>query len=154
MEIVAYSKEYCPEIVNLFVDTVHTVNSADYSRRQLSAWAPYTQDMEKWHDSLSGNYAVAALENGSVVGFGDMAADGYLDRLYVHKNFQGMGIGKAICTNLENAINSKIYTTHASITAKPFFEKMGYEVIKQQTVERNGEKLTNFVMKKVNKYYK
>ena len=43
---------------------------------------------------------------------------------------------------------SKI-TTHASITAKSFFLKRGYQVIKEQQVIRNGVVLTNYVMEKV-----
>ena len=38
--------------------------------------------------------------------------------------------------------------THASITAKPFFEKRGYKVVKEQKIERQGIFLTNFLMKK------
>lgn len=37
-------------------------------------------------------------------------------------------------------------TTHASITAKPFFEKRGYIVVKEQQIERQGIFLTNFIM--------
>ncbi|OOL72157.1 hypothetical protein B1P91_08760 [Enterococcus faecium] len=37
-------------------------------------------------------------------------------------------------------------TTHASITAKPFFEKRGYKVINEQTVELRGQLFTNFLM--------
>ena len=40
------------------------------------------------------------------------------------------------------------FITHASITARPFFEKRGYRVIREQLVERRGEKLKNFVMEK------
>ena len=39
-------------------------------------------------------------------------------------------------------------TTHASITARSFFEKQGYRVIREQQVERKGLLLTNFVMEK------
>lgn len=40
------------------------------------------------------------------------------------------------------------YTTHASITARPFFEKRGYRVVRAQQVERQGLYLTNYVMEK------
>ena len=39
--------------------------------------------------------------------------------------------------------------TEASITAKPFFEKMGYIVMKEQQKNVRGMILTNFVMKKL-----
>ena len=50
-----------------------------------------------------------------------------------------------ICNQLEQSISGTI-TTHASITAKPFFEKRGYKVIKEQHVDRQGVLLTNFIM--------
>ena len=73
---------------------------------------------------------------------------GYLDRLYVHKDYQGMGVGTAICDALESHIHEGRIYTHASITARPFFEKRGYRLVKEQQVERRGVLLTNFVMEK------
>ena len=51
----------------------------------------------------------------------------------------------AICDQLEQAVGGSI-TTHASITARPFFEKRGYQDAKEQQVERQGIFLTNYVM--------
>jgi len=39
-------------------------------------------------------------------------------------------------------------TADVSITAKPFFEKQGYEVIRKQREERRGQILTNDKMRK------
>ncbi len=88
-----------------------------------------------------------AAEDEIIVGFGDIDETGYLDRLYVHKDYQGKGIATAICDRLEQAVQGKI-VTHASITARPFFEKRGYRVCKEQQVERQGIFLTNFIMEK------
>ncbi len=38
--------------------------------------------------------------------------------------------------------------THASITAKPFFESRGYRAVFQQHVIRHGVVLTNYRMEK------
>ena len=65
--------------------------------------------------------------------------------LYVHSDYQGKGIATAICNQLESAVQENI-VTHASVTARPFFEKRGYKVIKEQQVERQKIFLTNFVM--------
>ena len=89
---------------------------------------------------------LVAIENSIIVGFGDIDSTGYLDRLYVHKDYQKQGIASALCDKLENGF-TKI-TTHASITAKPFFLHRGYKVVKEQQVERNGIFLTNYVMEK------
>lgn len=68
----------------------------------------------------------------------------------MHKDYQSQGIATALCDALEAAVPGNI-TTHASITAKPFFEKRGYQVRREQTVFRFGVGLTNFVMEKVRK---
>jgi putative acetyltransferase len=91
---------------------------------------------------------IVATENGEVVGFGDMDETGYLDRLYVHKDYQGQGVASAICDELERFAAGKTITTHASITAKPFFQHRGYHVVRKQEVIRHGVALTNFVMEK------
>ena len=66
--------------------------------------------------------------------------------LYVHKDFQRLGIAAKLCDELEKGFED--ITVYASITAKSFFEKRGYVVLKAQEVERRGVKLKNFVMKK------
>jgi len=54
-----------------------------------------------------------------------------------------------ICNELEKNISVTKIMTHASITAKPFFERRGYQVIKKQQVIKCGIALTNYVMEKV-----
>ncbi|WP_394961958.1 GNAT family N-acetyltransferase [Candidatus Allofournierella merdavium] len=147
MELRKYQSSDCREVTELFFNTVHIINAKDYTKEQLDVWATGQADLEKWDQSLQGHYSVVAVENDVIVGFGDIDSTGYLDRLYVHANYQGRGIATAICDQLEQAVPGSI-TTHASITAKPFFEKRGNKVIKEQKVERQGIFLTNFVMAK------
>lgn len=150
MLIRKYQKEDCKELCALFYDTVHTINAKDYTKDQLDVWATGQVDFEKWDKSLQEHYSIVAIDNKIIVGFGDIDKTGYLDRLYVHKDYQKKGIATAICNNLEKNISAKInkIRTHASITAKSFFEKRGYKVIKEQQVERQGIFLTNYIMEK------
>lgn len=147
MELRRYQQSDCKELTELFYHTVHTVNAKDYTKEQLDAWATGQADLAKWNQSLQEHYSIVAVENGVIVGFVDIDKTGYLDRLYVHADYQGRGIATAICNQLERAVQGDI-TTHASITAKPFFEKRGYKVVKEQQVERQGILLANFVMEK------
>ncbi len=142
-----YRQDDCKELAELFYNTVHTVNAKDYTKEQLSVWAAGSMDLQKWNSSLLEHYSLVAVEGSEIAGFGDIDKTGYLDRLYVHKDYQRKGIATAICDGLEQTVSGKI-TTHASITARPFFEKRGYVVIKEQRVERQGTALTNFVMEK------
>lgn len=166
------------------------------------------------YDSVSASIHDAAhpKSKGIIVGFGDIAClddvehtgqIGYLDRLYVHADYQRQGIASRLCELLESAalknydgrniylkklwlrnLNLKkselesltsgamttmvsilkppvskphseksngscgVIVTHASITARPFFKKIGYRVKKEQIVIRHGVALKNFVMEK------
>lgn len=135
-------------VAALFYNTVHTVNRRDYTDIQLDAWADGNIDLNKWNSSFLSNITVIAEIGGIIVGFGDITYDGYLDRLYVHKDYQHIGIATAICDYLESRTNVDKITTHASITAKPFFEKRGYMAVKEQQVIRHNVTLTNYIMEK------
>ena len=147
MFIRKYQSSDCKELTELFYNTVHTVNAGDYTKEQLDVWAPEQADLEKWDQSLQANYSVVAVENEKIAGFGDIDKAGYLDRLFVHADCQRKGIGAAICNQLEQAVEGTI-TVHASITARPFFEKRRYEAVREQQAVRQGIYLTNYVMMK------
>lgn len=149
MLIRRYETSDCKELAELFYNTVHSINVKHYTEEQLNVWATGSVDLEKWNQSFLSHFSVVAVEHEIIVGFGDLDSTGYLDRLYVHKDYQNQGIATAICDKLECMFNESKVTTHASITAKPFFEKRGYKVIKKQKVERNGVLLQNYVMEKI-----
>lgn len=150
MKIRKYMPSDCEEMAKLFYNTVHTVNALDYTKEQLDVWATGEVDLKEWDKSFQEHYTIIVIDNNEIIGFGDIDSTGYLDRLYVHEKHQREGVATLICDNLETYVSCNI-STHASITAKPFFEKRGYKVIKEQQVERKGILLTNFVMEK--KYY-
>ena len=128
------------------------MNAADYSEIQLYAWAPRDMDLHTWNQRLlKNNYAVVAELNDTIVGVGTADDTGYFDLLYVHKDYQRMGIATLIADDIESYLWDKgvqAVSTDASITAKPFFLKRGYVVQKEQSVECRGQFLTNFKMQK------
>lgn len=144
----SYEPSDCSSLTELFYGTVHSVNRKDYTQEQLNVWANGKIDLKEWNRSLSEHDTVVAVVNGVIAGFGDMDQTGYLDRLYVHKNYQRKGIATAICNELERKAAVNLIRTHASITAKLFFEKRGYHVVRKQQVERQGICLINYLMKK------
>ena len=135
-------------MAELFYNTVHTVNAEDYTGEQLDAWADGNPDLVKWDQSFQAHQTLIAEENDRIVGFGDIDRTGYLDRLYVHREYQGQGIATLLCDLLEELTEGNVITVHASITAKPFFERRGYRTVKRQQVERRGILLTNYIMEK------
>lgn len=144
----AYASSDIREIAALFYETVHAVNAADYTAEQLDAWADGRTDLAEWDRSFLDHVTLVAETDGGIAGFGDIASRGYLDRLYVHKDFQRQGIASALCDALERAAGADRMVTHASITARPFFESRGYRVVRKQQVLRRGVLLTNYQMEK------
>ena len=148
MELRPYAPADCAAMAELFYNTVHTVNARDYTPEQLCAWATGEVDLAERDRSFQAHHTLVAVEGEQIVGFGDLDVErGYLDRLYVHRDHQGEGIATALCGALERAASGPI-TTHASITARPFFEKRGYRVVQEQRKPHNGQVFVNFVMEK------
>ncbi|WP_342440139.1 GNAT family N-acetyltransferase [Paenibacillus sp. FSL L8-0436] len=140
------------QIVTLFYETVHSVNKKDYSEQQLDAWAD-NNDRETrqnaWKESLSSHISYIVQLNDSIIGFADMSPEGYLDKLFTHKDFQGQGIASGLLKVLEaeaRSLGLVQVTADASITAKSFFEHHGYRSVQMQAVERKGVILHNFKM--------
>lgn len=141
------------ELIWLFYHSVHTAAWRDYTPEELDAWAasPESVDRAAWGESLAAHYTVVAEQDGKLLGFGDMDETGYLDRLYVHGEFQGQGVAASIAQALEGfarGLGVERVAVHASRTARGFFQSRGFRVVKAQQVERRGVLLENFVMER------
>src|SRR5580692_10272524 len=101
MIIRKFQKEDLEAILELYHDVIHTIGAKYYNSEQVHAWAQSTADKEKWLKSLTANITLIAEDQGKIIGFGDMSHTGYIDRLYVHKNYQGKGIASALFKKLE-----------------------------------------------------
>lgn len=146
-----YRTADAPEIARLFYETVRSVNRADYSEEQVRAWAPHVTDPEEWHTRAAGRRTLVAEEGGEVVGFVELEGDGHLDRFYVRKDAVGRGVGRRLYEAVERearALGLGRIFTEASITARPFFERQGFRVVRRRTVTVRGVSMTNFAMEK------
>lgn len=130
----------------LFYETIHTINAQDYSKEQLDVWATRQIDNQAWDLRFTKDITYVAVLENIIVGFANIQPNGYLDCLYVHKDYQHKGIATKLCDTLESLVTTKEIMVHSSITAQGFFAKRNYKTIKQQEVIRQGVKLTNFIM--------
>lgn len=141
-----------PEMRKLFRTTVLTVNSKDYTKEEVEDWASCGDSVEHWKELLAKNDYIGALDGqGGIVGFSSMNAEGYLHSMFVHKDWQGKGVATLLLSEVEKI--ARRYGVHkisveVSVTARPFFEKHGYKVVKEQKAKANRLYLTNYVMEK------
>lgn len=138
-------------ILSLFHNTVHAINIKDYSQEQIDVWAQSIASKDKWAESLLKNFTYVVECEDKVVGFGDMTQDGSLEHLYVDKDLQGHGVASLILKAIEqkaHELGLAEITTESSITARPFFEKRGFIVIKEQQKITRGMSFITYIMKK------
>jgi putative acetyltransferase len=140
------------QIAQLFHDTVREVNVRDYSSNQVRAWAPDDIHFRNWLEVCSNRFTYVADDEGAIAGFGELESNGHIDCFYCHKNYQRCGLGRQIYQAIEaKAVElsvSRLFT-EASITAKPFFQRMGFLVVKEQEVICRGETFINYAMEKL-----
>jgi putative acetyltransferase len=149
----AYEAGDASAIARLFYETVRSVNLADYTEEQVEAWAPAVPDQQAWHARMSepDRRTLVAEEDGEVVGFAELEDDGHLDMLYLRGDAMGRGVGRRLYQALEREARfsgvGRIFT-EASITARPFFERHGFGVVREQRVSRRGVEMINLAMEK------
>jgi len=139
------------EIAQLFYETIQEINSKDYPKDEIDDWSSWREDFDRWAEEIEKFYFIVARIDDKIVGITSLSSDGYLDLLFVHKDFQRHGIARQLLSEIERKAleqkNDLIYSD-VSITAKGFFEKYGFIVEKQQLKKSKKKELINFKMTK------
>ncbi|MFV0263809.1 MAG: GNAT family N-acetyltransferase [Kluyvera sp.] len=132
-------------LCQIFLRAVRETASQHYSPAQINAWAQV--DDARWRQKLANSRVLVAEKEGSVVGF-ITAVDRYIDLLFVAPEYSRQGMASALLTSLFALIPTGTLTVEASITARPCFERMGFQVVAEQRVESRGEEFVNYRMEK------
>lgn len=140
----------------LFRDTVHHINRRDYSQTQVDVWAADEYDVEQWCqrlDRMRPWVAIAENDRGAseLVGYGGLIEGGLIDQFFVHHLWQGQGIARMLMQEIEReARDLKLLCIYAdvSLTAQPFFNAAGFEIVQEQTVTLHGIQFRNARMEK------
>ena len=137
--------------LDVFLRAIRTTASRDYTPEQVAAWASDDIDVAGWSARRADRRTQLAEVDGRVVGFTDVDEHGYIDMLFVDPDVARTGVASALFEwALETArdLGATELTTHASLTARPFFERQGFEVVVEQRPVLRGVGLTNFVMRR------
>ena len=97
MELRRYRSSDLAMMSILFYETINEVNSNDYNQEQCLAWAPDQKVLLDRDQFFSSLYTVVAVSDHLIVGYGNIDDTGYLDHLFVHKDYQGAHIASMIC---------------------------------------------------------
>ena len=140
-----------PAIITLFQQSVLHATTRNYNKYQRQAWAARGANVARWGERVRTQHFLLAEQANQLRGFGAITSEGYLDTLFVHPFFLGEGIATLLLTELEAWASEKgtgKITTDASLTARPFFEKHKYTIVKEQQNWLEDVVLVNFRMEK------
>jgi len=152
VKIRKYQESDAGDLAKIYYNTIHQICKSDYNEEQLNAWAPKSSlETEGWIKKWQKLPPFVAIIKDKIVGFAEFENNGHIDCFYVHHQFQNRNIGSKLLEEIEKIAKqknlSKIYA-EVSITAKSFFEKMGFKISKAQKILIRGVKLDNFAMEK------
>ncbi|NAW63329.1 GNAT family N-acetyltransferase [Vibrio sp. V31_P5A7T61] len=151
IEIRKYQESDALDLWAIFYHTVRNVNLRDYSQAQVEAWAPDGFSSEIWQRKMNSLSPFVAEIDGKIVGYSDLQENGLIDHFFCHHEHQGQGVGRQLMEHVlrmgELQGITRFYS-EVNITARPFYERFGFNVIQEQTIEVRGQKLCNFVMGK------
>ncbi|TWT57788.1 putative N-acetyltransferase YafP [Thalassoglobus neptunius] len=133
----------------LFYNTIRNVNRRDYTLEQVQTWAPDSIDPEQWNSRIKTMNPFVCVTDEQIVGYAALLESGYVDHFYVHHLWQSRGVGRELMhAILDEATNLDLneLTSDVSITARPFFERYGFQVVTPQQVVKDGVVFDNFKM--------
>ena len=146
------SPEDMAEMQKLYVDTIKNICINDYNQEQIAIWTSSVENTIRWLNIFEKQHVIIAEYREMIVGYCTLDAGGYLDLFYVHKDFQRKGIANKLLLEVEQRaveLNYDVLTANVSITAKPFFEKNGFTVVKEQENVIKGLVIVNYNMAKM-----
>lgn len=151
MNIRPYSSADLDRLAEVYTASIHSLASPYYSPDQIIAWAPLTYDASRWRERLAQLHTVVIDADRILTGFASYTDSGYLDFLFTHPSFARRGVASRLYQHIEStlmAANVATVTTHASLAAKAFFDRHGFQLDAEEIVECRGAYLRRFAMHK------
>ena len=140
-----------PGISRLYYDTIHLINSHDYTLEQIHTWAPAVPDVSFWKERFKKHHVYVAEEDGCIVGFTELDTTGHIDCFFVHHEWQRRGVGTRLMERVVATAGRdqmpRLFV-EVSITAAPFFRDRGFVVVREYKVIRGNVKLKQFAMER------
>lgn len=151
MNVRPYESTDLASVIETYTTSIRGLAAAYYTPEQIAAWAPVPPDTARWQERLARLHTLIAEADGLVAGFASYTHDGYLDFLFTQPAFARRGVASRLYQHVESrlrAVGAPSVTTHASLAARPFFDRHGFQLDAEECVECRGAYLRRFAMHK------
>jgi putative acetyltransferase len=147
----AYTAADAAPTLDIFERAISETALSRYSPDEVRAWLGHPRDPSEWHVDRARVDTYVAEIHGAVAGFTDLDADGYVDRLFVSPDHGRRGVGRALLAHVVEEAGTRglaELTTHASLVARPVFERAGFSVVHEETIVKGAVSLRRFFMRR------
>ncbi len=137
------------EIIRVCQHSILNACTHEYSPVQRKAWSVAVDNKDRLLKAIQDQYFLVAVLDDEIVGFGSIHNGEYIDFLYVAANHLRKGIADRIYEELVSESrrkNSSYLWANVSKTARPFFERKGFEVEKENVRHLQGVEIVNYRM--------
>ncbi|ASI91063.1 GNAT family N-acetyltransferase [Vibrio mediterranei] len=145
------TQEDASELLELYRQTIRTVNCHDYNEMQIRAWARDELETTAFETYIARCKPFVVTNQTQILGYSDLQDDGLIDHFYCHHQAQRQGVGSALMQTIMNKAHEadirRLYS-YVSITAKPFFLHFGFSVLRPNQADIRGVVLDNYLMEK------
>ena len=129
-------QEEWPEIMDMVWNTFLRFDGQDCTMEGKKSFGDFIADPALFDSFLAGKYQMLiALDEGKVVGAASLRNINHLSLLFVHEDYQLMGIGSSLlavlCDYLKHEVGMDYLTVDASPYAVDFYKKMGFNQLRE-----------------------
>lgn len=145
-----YASKDCAACWLLFYRAVQIGAANFYDQAQRDAWCEtLSEPTPERNARLADATTWLAEDNGHLIGFMSLEADGHLDMAFVDPDYMGQGVAAALHEHLIQSAQDAGLTqlnTEASLLAERFFTRQGWQVTAPDIVEKDGVSIPRTLM--------
>lgn len=139
-----------PRLADLYARAVDQLADAHYDAAAREAWAAFAREKAFERFVLDAETLVARAD-GITVGFAGLTPRGHIASLYVAPEAAGRGVARTLVEALlarARSAGHAVVTTDASAVSRPIFERLGFDVVAEERVNRNGAIFLRYQMQR------
>lgn len=151
LSIRPYQPADAAALSGLYEASVRALGARGYSSAQIEAWASLAPSAEALEARMADGRSRLVAVADEIAGFIDVEPDGHIDLLYVAPSAAGSGVARLLLETAEALAPlsgaGRLYA-EASETARPVFERLGFQVTARRDFDVAGVPIHNWAVEK------